>query len=381
MDYKFPEIKHISDVLPYVQDRKDFVVAERDWYTVINYLVEFPDSFDIDPENPIAGIMRRECRGIIFSNETGELISRPFHKFFNLNQRAETQIRAVDFSKPHRILEKMDGSMIRFIFKKDDPHPYAATKMGLSEVAEQCQEWVDRQSDERIGWLREMHEKGKTAIFEWISPDNLIVVEYDHEDLVLLAVRDNLTGEYEDIHSIDSPFTVVPEYGSIDLSIDEYVERARAQIGREGDIIRFNDGHMLKIKNDHYVKIHKVKDQIRSPRHVFDLMIKNQTDDVISHLDQKDFEKLRKFEVDFWAAFKKKAESIEDMIADAVARTQGDRKRIALEIVPELKDKTLSQFIFGSVTGKRVDDMLMAYVQKHAVADARWDECWQWLTE
>lgn len=380
MRYEFPEIQTIDDVLPYVKDRKDFVVADREWFTVINYMVEFPDSFDIDPANPIEGIMRRECRGIIF-DKNGKLISRPFHKFFNLNQRDETQIHTVDFTQPHRILEKMDGSMIRIIYKENETHPIAATKMGLSEVAMQCQAWLDKQPKDRLEWLYQMYAAGTTPIFEWVSPNNLIVIEYDYEDIVLLAIRDNMTGVYEDIHTNNCPFTVVPEYGSIDLSIDEYVTRARNQSGREGDIIRFANGHMLKIKNDHYVKIHKIKDKVRSPRHVFALMIDNQLDDVIAHVDKKDFEKIRKFEIDFWNKYNQKLNQIDGVISNAIERTAGDRKRIALEVIPTLDDKTISKFIFGVVTGKNLNDMVMAHVQHQARADTTWDECWKWLSE
>lgn len=49
MNYTFPEIRHISDVLPHVEGRSEFVVAEREGYTVINYVVAMADTFDMYP--------------------------------------------------------------------------------------------------------------------------------------------------------------------------------------------------------------------------------------------------------------------------------------------------------------------------------------------
>ena len=47
MHYRFPEIRHISDVLPHIVGRDEFVVAEREGYTVINYVVAMADTFDM----------------------------------------------------------------------------------------------------------------------------------------------------------------------------------------------------------------------------------------------------------------------------------------------------------------------------------------------
>jgi RNA ligase len=55
--------------------------------------------------------IRRECRGLVF-DKNGWILARRFHKFFNLNEREETLARNVDFSKPHSVLAKIDGSMI-----------------------------------------------------------------------------------------------------------------------------------------------------------------------------------------------------------------------------------------------------------------------------
>ena len=48
MSYEFPVIKNISDVLPAIAGKEEFIVAERNGFNVINYLVNYELTF----ENP-----------------------------------------------------------------------------------------------------------------------------------------------------------------------------------------------------------------------------------------------------------------------------------------------------------------------------------------
>ncbi len=90
----YPTIHHIDDVLPHIAGRSEFVVAERDGYTAIDYNFALADTFD-DP-------MRLECRGIKFDAD-GKILARPFQKFFNIGEREDTQPHLLDFSQPHAV--------------------------------------------------------------------------------------------------------------------------------------------------------------------------------------------------------------------------------------------------------------------------------------
>lgn len=261
MNYEFPIIERIEDVLPAIAGRDEFIAAKREFGTVINYNVGFADTFTID-ENDVMenhgrmipkGVMRRECRGLIFDVD-GRIMSRSVHKFFNVNEREETQTHVLDLSQPHEILEKMDGSMIRPIMLGDEVR--LATKMGVTDTALQAERWLHGQllparRDAQIALLRQALMDGVTPIFEFVAPNNVIVLKYERADLVLLALRDNRSGRYL---SLDSQvgqdfcdlFTRVPSYGSVDGSFVDYIAKARARTGREGDVIRFADGQMVK---------------------------------------------------------------------------------------------------------------------------------------
>lgn len=197
MNYQFPIIRTIDDVLPHVSGRDEFVVAEREGYSVINYVVAMADTFNMTGPDDLGGAIRRECRGLKFA-PNGEIAARPFFKFFNVGEREETQAHLIDMSQPHVIMEKMDGSMIHPMVV--DGYIRWMTKMGITEVAMQAEEFIAKnvKYKEFAAWC--IKEK-LTPIFEWCSPFNQIVLPYENDQLTLLAVRENVSGRFLSIHS------------------------------------------------------------------------------------------------------------------------------------------------------------------------------------
>jgi RNA ligase len=388
MHYEFPIIERLEDVLPAVEGRDEFIVAEREGFTVVNYNVGYEDTFTID-ENDLMenhgkmipmGIMRRELRGIIFDAE-GKLMSRPFHKFFNVGEREETQLHALDMLRPHVIMEKMDGSMIRPIRVNGEVR--LATKMGVTDTSIAAERLMTAELRDNLDIAL---LAGLTPLFEFIAPDNRIVIEYDREELVLLAIRDNKPGRYlsnKELVGFAKTFgvNVVPMYGSVDGSFADYIARQREAEGREGDIIRFADGHMLKIKNDWYVRIHKVKDKIRTDRHILSLVLENEIDDVMPHLDENDFARVRKYEADFHASFRSKVREIEFAARDAWLAANFSKKTLATVTLPKSEiAKGDWQFVFKYADGK--DDfyaMVMDRVRSKLGNTAKYNELAEWL--
>ena len=380
MRYTFPTIRHIDDVLPHVEGREEFIVAEREGYTVVNYVVAMSDTFNMTGPDDVGGAVRRECRGLIFDAD-GNLMSRPFHKFFNVNERAETQTHEIDMSQPHVIMEKMDGSMIRPILV--DGYLRLATKMGVTNVAMQAEEWLAKYNYLQIvvsrrDYLRSEIANGRTPIFEWVSPFNQIVIAYEEAHLVYLGSRDNITGKY--FFDEDAPFTHCPRYGSMEGNIVEYVDRQREAEGREGDIIRFADGHMCKIKNDWYVRIHKTVDRIVYDRNIVNLILNEEVDDVLPMLPKVQADRVREFESRF-------SERLHTIINDydrywnSVVASGLDRKRYAQEWMPTIKgnDPFAAAYVFGRFQGKDGRQMILDHIEKNITTNVKWDACAVWL--
>jgi RNA ligase len=385
MNYKFPTIVHMDDVLPAIAGRDEFIVAERDGFKVINYNVGYADTFTIDEDDVMdnygvmipKGVMRRECRGLIFHPD-GTIMSRPFHKFFNVGERDETQMHCIDMSQPHTLYEKMDGSMIRPMMVNGVFR--LGTKMGVTDTSIAAEAIYN--GGTRM-WMDSVMQQNLTPLFEFVSPDNRIVLKYDKPEMVLLALRHNITGEYLDIEGMRSNefFSVVPSYGALDGDFDEYIARQRGKEGREGDIIRFDDGHMLKIKNDWYVRIHKVKDKIRTDRHVLALLLANDLDDVYPHLDEIDYNYVKSFEAKFHAAMIDKVAHLNAVVSKALADAGGDKKKLAIEILPATD---LLKHEYGIVFkmadgGHDLGDLVMKHVFASLGNTAKYDDLATWL--
>jgi len=88
------KIEHIDQITPAIAGRTDFVVAERQGYTAIDYPYASPASLD-DP-------IRRGCRGLKFGRD-GALLARPFGKFFNVGERPETLLHVMDLTKTNLV--------------------------------------------------------------------------------------------------------------------------------------------------------------------------------------------------------------------------------------------------------------------------------------
>ena len=375
MNYVFPTIRHIDDVLPHVQGRDEFVVAEKDGYTVINYVVAMSDTFHMEDANDLGGAIRRECRGLIFDAD-GNLMSRPFHKFFNVNERDETQSHVVDMTSEHVIMEKMDGSMIRPLLV--DGYLRLGTKMGVTHVAMQAEEWLAAQDPVLKAWMRQCVEDGVTPIFEWVSPFNQIVLAYEEADLVYLGTRDNATGAY--VMDKSCPFTVVPQYGSVEGNFNEYIARQRDAEEREGDIIRFADGHMVKIKNDWYVRIHKTLERIVYDRNIVNLILNEEVDDVLPMLPQVQADRVREFEARFAQRLSEVIDKY-DRYWRTVEASVSDRSAYAKEWMPTIKnnDPFAPAYVFARYDGKDGREVILRHIEKSISTNVKWDACARWL--
>jgi RNA ligase len=372
MHYKFPEIRTINDVLPAIAGRDEFVVAERDFGTVINYLVAMPDTFRMEGSDDVMGAIRRECRGLIFDTE-GNIMSRPYHKFFNVNEKEETQTHMLDMARAHVVMDKLDGSMIRPV--RMHGMVRLATKMGVTDIAMEAEKLLD---PGQYDWLDDMMVDGFTPIFEYVAPTNKIVVEYAEAKLILTAVRETMSGEYRSLRQWDAPFEIVSTADSIH-DLDAYLSVARGETSREGDIIRFADGHMVKVKNDWYVQIHKTKDIVAVDRNIVELVLNETIDDTRAMLDPSELVRVNAVEASFWEAFENAAGRLEGL--EMLARTiyGADKKRIALEMVPNLINKADGGFIFRLVDGHAIRDLLLDHCKKNIGSTPKYEALMEWM--
>jgi RNA ligase len=393
MYYEFPIINTLQDVLPHIEGFDEIIVAERDGYKVVNYMVSTPRLW----ERSHGWEVRRECRGLIFDDE-GRLISRPFHKFFNLGEKEETLPNNVDVTELHHILDKMDGSMIRPLLlpqtyvlpaarglreKPVKTNLYLATKMGVTDIANDA---VQLLSTEQIALLIAHVEEGFTPLFEYVAPTNKIVINYTEAKLVYLGSRRNENGLYFFDRELSDFFERVPFRGMVrNGGLLSWSEGVRGETAGEGYILRFESGHMVKVKNDWYVRVHKTLDDVRSDRAIVALGLNEELDDVLPLIPEEDRDRVTEvFDVFMWKLIDKHVEIANiTKIVDEQYRLEGgayDKKRLALEFVPSLNDKKLGQFVFAFADGKDLWAILLQNAKNCVGSGVKYDEFVNWLS-
>ena len=247
----------------------------------------------------------RECRGIVFDSVSGSVSGRPLHKFFNVNERESTRIENLDWTKVVRVMDKRDGSMIHTVMTSSGVR-LKSKKTFDSDVAKAAEAWMRSQSEQRVlSFVNTVVAQNSTAIFEWTAPDARIVLFYPEAELRLLHVRHNETGEYLDhevmkawaaefgvncVDEVDEFFDVMDVYkdgqwvGSTRaLDWREMLEAAKTREGIEGWVVQFENGDMVKLKTDWYLKRHRAMTFVRE-RDIAQLVLDEGLDDMKSLL-------------------------------------------------------------------------------------------------
>lgn len=170
---------------------------------------------------------------------------------------------------------------------------------------------------------------------------------------------------------------VVASHGKF-TSAESLLEFTRPLEGVEGFIVDFG-GHKVKCKAEKYLRIHKVKDKIRTERNILDIIIKEELDDVLPILDEVDYKTVKDYEHRFDVGLLNALDRIEGLVKIAMTVYGGDKKRIALEFVPNLLFKEDSAFIFKAVDGKEIRPMVIEHVRKGVGNTAKYEALEKWL--
>lgn len=297
---------NLETALEALNGHDEFVKKHYNGLVVLDYIVVFPGSFDATEEeirqrayflwenseeldsvqcwlqaeqecNNFA-LLRRNFRGVTFSEATGELISLPLHKFFNVNQTADSQF---DLHKHRKatIYEKMDGSMVHF-FKHPDGHLLASTCRSAETPQAKEALFLAQQNEVVKNLILQVIDDGWTPIFEFVAAHNQIVVQYPKPRIVYLVSRNRSTGEYfyderfpDKTLSFEFPFSEVFSH----LDKTEF----------EGYVCHLeNPGGapiLLKAKTPWYMERHRAVDALMRPKYkLYGVVYEGVMDDLIA---------------------------------------------------------------------------------------------------
>jgi RNA ligase len=378
MNYDFPQIKTIDDVLPHISGREEFLVMEKEGYTVIKYAVAFEDTFQWDSNDPVGSAIRRECRGITFDTK-GNLICRKYHKFFNVGEKEETQLNKINLYEPHIVLEKLDGSCV---IPQPSPDGFVlTTKSGVTEISQQAEEFIS-DKPHYAEFIHSMFDGKLTPIFEWVSRKNRIVVDYENDNLILTAIRNTEMGNYLPyFNMLDlAEHWNIPVVQAVDglavQNIELFVKQIREWEDSEGVVLRFDTGHMVKIKSDQYVLRHKTKDAINQEKNVISILLNDDVDDLIPLLTPEDATRIQEFQHAFWLSFEDVAGEIYDLYRKIdKGQSQKDFALFAVSsVLPHYQP-----FMFKLRKGFPIKDLLIEQIRKSLSSQTKIDAArWMW---
>lgn len=375
MRYKFPRIEHIDQVRSAIAGAEEFFEARRDGYSIFDYRFVTSSSFpDVDPglgdSVTRSAALRREARGLIFDTATGRVLGRRFHKFFNLGERDETRPDKVDFAAAPLVLEKLDGSMVSPILLRD--RLAWTTMLGETDVAAGAARFAaDRPQFDRFA--RDLLDAGANPIFEWCSLQNRVAVEHSEPRLVLLAIRDLVDGTYWPFAEMQraaaaAGIPMVTPWEELHSDPMALPDRLSDLKGQEGVVLRFDDGHMLKLKTPWYVRIHGVLERLSREADVVEIVLRGEHDDLMPFLAPADFEELTRFADALQAGLIASANRLTARIVDLQARFPS-RRDIALA----LRDDPDAPFIFRMLGGGDPHALVRGHVLRECASGPRLD--------
>ena len=275
--------------------KKEFYsrITKDEKFIIFNYRFfnndTFPNPFDKDNKDRINELlMLRECRGVVFDLETKKCISRSFHKFFNINGRMkECNESKIDLTMKHYWLEKLDGSMVIPVLLKDVKLGYKIkfrSKMGFTSFSTKVDKFIyGKYYNEKFISFKNENEllnfkisksslnilkccykyliKGINPIFEFISPDNQIVIVYKETKLILISLRNIIHGKYipvQEMFNIAKLFNinVVKQYHFNSTNMKEIYLKIQKMEEIEGFVLRLENDQMYKVKSSWYRDAH-----------------------------------------------------------------------------------------------------------------------------
>ena len=235
------------------------------------------------------------CRGLV-TDEEGNVVARPFKKFFNIEENKYTPTSEFD------VYEKMDGSL-GILFNYKGEWIFASRGSFTSDQAIKFKEIFYRRYNDKVLL------KSSTYLFEIIYPENRIVVDYgNEEDIIMLGEIHTLTGDERDLeYNIQLGFNTVMKYDGI----NDYTQLKQIiSDNAEGFVVRFSNGDRIKIKGEEYLRLHKIMTNISTTAIWEHLKEGGDLNDMLKGVPDEFYKKIKNYESELRYAFYRISEDI-----------------------------------------------------------------------
>jgi T4 RnlA family RNA ligase len=285
-----------------------------------------------------------QCRGLVTDTD-GNVIARPFKKFFNMEEGKHTPTSEFD------VYEKMDGSLI-IVFWYEGGWVVASRGSFSSDQAVAASKIFFDKLDHNFSI-------GITYLFEFTANWNRIVVDYgDVDNLTLLgAIRtdDETEATYEQLEMIASGANcdVVKRYDGIK---DYSTLKGIIKDNQEGFVIRFSNGDRMKIKGDEYVRLHRIMTEV-STKSVWEVLSNGDNmEGLLKDVPDEFYDKIKEYETELRTNYNK----IETICINRFNELKHLQKK---EYAEEVKWHKYSSVLFSMYNGKPITSTIWKLIK------------------
>jgi RNA ligase len=316
-------------------------------------------------------------RGLVLNRITGEVVARPFDKFFNWGEKDRDGNERKTNASIAMVYEKMDGSL-GILFRHNGKY-HITTKGGFeSEQGVWATNFLKNYA------LDDLPEE-LTLLFEIIYPDNRIVVDYGQtETLALIGARNRFNGEYlkpDELHDLGNEYNFdvremwhIGVYNRVDHILHLMNKKFRDGEVEEGFVVLFNDGQRFKFKYNEYFKLHKERSNITKKR-VLEAMKEFRLQQYLENIPTEYLEQVKTWASEIECAYDEIQLHIERDVASVLGSLIADgiqgldrRKQFALRIT---KDMKYVSGMFNHYDGRDNEEYIYKIIAKEMKEDKR----------
>jgi RNA ligase len=192
-------------------------------------------------------------RGHIFNIKTGEVVARPFKKFFNLEPNNHSMMESFDWLGGYEVYTKADG-MLGVLFRHNGKFNVASRGSFHSDGSIWATEFIQNYDLSCI-------PEEATLVFEMIDQNLKIILDYPGvSTLIILAAFNRFTGEEYPRETVEGWSKVIglPIIDKHKHTLEDCLRHQKEALGSEGFVIRFKDGERVKIKTEFYRSLAKL---------------------------------------------------------------------------------------------------------------------------
>lgn len=237
----------------------------------------------------------KECRSVVIDIVNTCIVLAPQAKFFNVNENDEWSYESIKNkigkAQSVEITNKLDGSNQNYRWYNGEVVGSGSSAIDKNESWRLQKGYALLTLNHRI-MMRDYQDY--TFMYEFISPDNQVVVRYtkEQEGLYLFGMRNVKTGKeltYTEVLKIASEYDV-PTTELYQDSFDDIMEQLDnySSNEKEGWVIGIVDDHnnifKAKLKVNDYVLMHKALAKLISPNAIIKAIADEKWDDFYSKI-------------------------------------------------------------------------------------------------